>query len=93
MESVQRLSPRELETLTWAAKGKTYWETAQILGIKYSSIHSHINSLKLKMNAVNVAHAVALGYEIGVLELRTAEPRLMMAQSFADAESPIAIER
>jgi DNA-binding CsgD family transcriptional regulator len=73
------LSPRELEILTWAAKGKTYWETAQILGVSYSAIHTHINNLKLKLNAINVTHAVARGYEIGILELRTAEPRVMMA--------------
>jgi DNA-binding CsgD family transcriptional regulator len=65
------LSPRELQALTWAAKGKTYWETAAILGIAYTSVHSHINSLKLKMSAINVAHAVALGYELGILDLRT----------------------
>jgi LuxR family quorum sensing-dependent transcriptional regulator len=56
------LSPRELQSLTWAAKGKTYWETAKILGISYAAVHSHINSLKLKMNAVDVSHAVARGY-------------------------------
>jgi LuxR family transcriptional regulator, transcriptional regulator of spore coat protein len=72
------LSPRELDALTWAAKGKTYWETARILGIAYASVHSHINSLKLKLNAVNVTHAVARGYELGLIELRTAEPRVMM---------------
>jgi DNA-binding CsgD family transcriptional regulator len=73
------LSPRELDALTWAAKGKTYWETAAILGVSYASVHCYISSLKLKMNAVNVAHAVARGYELGILELRTAEPRVMMA--------------
>jgi LuxR family transcriptional regulator of spore coat protein len=73
------LSPRELEILTWAAKGKTYWEIARILGIAYASVHSHINSLRLKLNAVNTTHAVARGYELGLIELRTAEPRVMMA--------------
>jgi LuxR family transcriptional regulator, quorum-sensing system regulator BjaR1 len=72
------LSPRQFEVLTWAAKGKTYWETAHILGISYASVHSHINSLKSKMSAVNVTHAVARGYELGLIELRTAEPRVMM---------------
>jgi DNA-binding CsgD family transcriptional regulator len=75
------LSPRELETLTWAAKGKTYSETAQILGVSYASVHSYMNSLKLKMDVVNIAHAVALGYELGILELRTAAPRVMMAMA------------
>jgi DNA-binding CsgD family transcriptional regulator len=82
------LSPRQLELLTWAAKGKTYWETARILGIASTSVHTHVNSLKLKLNAVNTTHAVARGYELGILGLRTAEPRVMTARSFAHAESP-----
>jgi DNA-binding CsgD family transcriptional regulator len=69
------LSPRELEALTWAAKGKTYWETAVILGVSYPSVHNYIDSLKLKLNAINVTHAVALGYELGIFELPTAETR------------------
>jgi DNA-binding CsgD family transcriptional regulator len=73
------LSPREMEVLTWAAKGKTCSETGQILGISHGSIHSHMNSLKAKMIAANVAHAVALGYELGLIDLRTAEPRVLMA--------------
>jgi DNA-binding CsgD family transcriptional regulator len=75
------LSPRQLETLTWSAKGKTYWETARILGIGYASVHTHMDSLKLKLNAANATHAVARGYELGILELHTAEPRVMMAVS------------
>jgi Bacterial regulatory proteins, luxR family len=62
-----------------AAKGKTYWETAQILGISYASVHSHVNSLRLKLNAVNTPHAVARGYELGLIELHTAKPRVMLA--------------
>lgn len=85
------LSPRELETLTWAAKGKTYWETAAILGISYASIHSHINNLKLKLNASNVAHAVARGYELGLIDLRTAEPRVMLAATLS--QGPIHRQR
>jgi DNA-binding CsgD family transcriptional regulator len=73
------LSRRELEALTWAAKGKTYWETAAILGISYASVHTYITSLGLKTNAVNTTHAVALGYELGLLKFRTAEPLVMMA--------------
>jgi DNA-binding CsgD family transcriptional regulator len=74
MEPAQ-LSPRELEILTWAAKGKTYSETALILDVSFATIHTNITNLKLKMNAANIAHAVARGYEIGILELSMAEPR------------------
>jgi DNA-binding CsgD family transcriptional regulator len=73
------LSGRQLEVLTWAAKGKTYRETAGILGISFASVHIHVGNLRLKLNAVNTTHAVARGYELGILELHTAEPRVMMA--------------
>jgi hypothetical protein len=55
-----------------------------ILGVSYPSVHNYINSLKSKMNAINVAHAVALGYELGILKLRTAEPRVMMAVTLTE---------
>jgi DNA-binding CsgD family transcriptional regulator len=81
-----QLSRRELETLTWAAKGKTYSETAQILDVSFATIHNHINSLKLKMNAVNITHAVARGYEMGILEFGTAEPKgIMVAATLSQA--------
>jgi DNA-binding CsgD family transcriptional regulator len=83
------LSPRELETLTWAAKGKTYWEIARILGIAYASVHTHMTSLKLKLNAVNAPHAVARGYELGILELHRAQPRVMMAATLSPASTPL----
>jgi DNA-binding CsgD family transcriptional regulator len=72
------LSPRELEILTCSAKGKTYWEIARILGVTYGSLHCHINIFRLKLNAVNVTHAVARGYDLGLIELGTAEPRVIM---------------
>jgi DNA-binding CsgD family transcriptional regulator len=78
----QTLTPRQVEILVWAARGKTYWETGAILGIKYSSIHGHINTIKLKLSAVNITHAVARGYELGILELRTAEPMPALTPAF-----------
>jgi DNA-binding CsgD family transcriptional regulator len=76
----ETLSPRELETLTWADS-----ETAQIIGVSYSSVHGYMNSLKSKIDVANVTHAVARGYELGILELRTAEPRVMMAATLSPA--------
>ena len=71
------LSARELEVLTWAAKGKTSSETAQIIGIKFASVRSYVNSLLLKLDAMNIQHAVALGYEHGILAPRPPIPSLM----------------
>jgi DNA-binding CsgD family transcriptional regulator len=67
------LSPRELEVLLWAAKGKTYTETGMILGVSHGSIHTYMKSMQLKLNATNITHAVALGYELGIIEHNTVE--------------------
>jgi DNA-binding CsgD family transcriptional regulator len=67
------LSPRELEVLLWAAKGKTYTETGMILGISHGSVHTHMKTMQLKLNAINVTHAVALGYELGIIAHNTVE--------------------
>ena len=83
------LSPRELEILKLAAKGKTYLETAQILDVSFATIHTHITNLKSKMNASNVAHAVARGYELGLIDLRTAEPRVMMGLDTVAGDHPL----
>lgn len=61
------LSPRELEVITWAARGKTYWETAVILGIAYGSVKTYLDMAKAKLDAANVTHAVAKAYELGIL--------------------------
>jgi DNA-binding CsgD family transcriptional regulator len=67
------LSPRELEVLIWAAKGKTYAETGLILGISHASIHTYMKSMQLKLNATNITHAVAVGYELGIIKHNTVE--------------------
>ena len=53
-----RLSPRECECLEWAAKGKTSWETSQILGVSESTIIYHLRNATKKLNAANRLHAV-----------------------------------
>jgi DNA-binding CsgD family transcriptional regulator len=68
------LSPRQLEILIWAAKGKTYTETGMILGISHGSIHTHVRMMQVKLNAVNIAHAVAIAYELGIIPRKTVEP-------------------
>jgi DNA-binding CsgD family transcriptional regulator len=83
------LSPRELEVLLWAAKGKTYEETASILNLKFSSVHTYMNTLKLKLNATNITHAVALAYENGTIDRNTVVfvPFYKKPESLLDLES------
>jgi len=61
------LSTRELEVLYWAACGKTSEETAVILGITKRGVRFHCANILTKMNAMNIAHAVAKGIYYNLL--------------------------
>jgi DNA-binding NarL/FixJ family response regulator len=51
------LTDREAETLTWAARGKTSSEIAQILGLTKRTVDFHIDNARLKLNATSRIHA------------------------------------
>ncbi len=52
------LSPRERECLLWVAEGKTYWETAMILGLSEHTVRCYLESARHKLRAANTTHAV-----------------------------------
>lgn len=54
------LSPRELECLEWAAKGKSAWEVSQILGLSRRTASFHLENAKMKLGVRTIAQAVAL---------------------------------
>jgi DNA-binding response OmpR family regulator len=61
------LSDREIETLTWAARGKTSAEISQILGLAKRTVDFHIDNARVKLGAVTRVQAVvkaALGHII-----------------------------
>ena len=51
------LTEREVETLTWAARGKTSSEIAQILGLTKRTVDFHIDNARLKLNTTTRMHA------------------------------------
>jgi DNA-binding NarL/FixJ family response regulator len=53
-----RLSEREVETLTWAARGKTSAEIAQILGTTKRTVDFHIDNARGKLGVANRTEAV-----------------------------------
>ena len=57
--SRQPLTRRERETLAWIAAGKSYWETAVILGISERTIRHFMANARQKLDVVNNAQAVA----------------------------------
>ena len=62
------LTPRELECLGWCADGKSYWETAVILGISERTVSFHMEAVRGKLSAASNAHAVAMAIRASLLE-------------------------
>ncbi len=56
---VARLTPREIDVLTWMAHGKSRWETAIILKISDSTVKRHLENIHAKMKVSNTTQAVA----------------------------------
>jgi DNA-binding response OmpR family regulator len=53
------LAKRELETLTWAARGKTSAEIALILGLSKRTVDFHIENARTKLGVATRTQAVA----------------------------------
>jgi LuxR family transcriptional activator of conjugal transfer of Ti plasmids len=53
------LSPRELECLEWAARGKSAWDIGQILGISRRTAAFHLDNAKAKLGVRSILQAVA----------------------------------
>ena len=54
------LTSREIEVLTWVARGKSAWEIGEILDIAKRTVDEHVQTAVRKIGAANRAHAVAL---------------------------------
>lgn len=53
-----RLSPRELECLEWASRGKSAWEIGCILGISRNTVAYYLENAKEKLGVRTVVQAV-----------------------------------
>ena len=63
------LAPREKEVLLWAARGKSAWETAQLLGLSESTVKSYIKNACTRLQVGNKTHAVAICLSNGVFQI------------------------
>jgi len=63
----ERLTPREIECLRWAADGKTSWEIAQILEISQHTADWYLTSAARKLKVVNRIQAVAEAFRRGII--------------------------
>lgn len=58
---------RENEILYWASRGKTYAETALILGISVSTVKFHMSNVVDKLGASNARQAIRLSAELNLI--------------------------
>lgn len=62
------LSMREVETLTWAARGKTSSEIAEIIGLRKRTIDFHIDNARTKLGVATRMQAVVKAASGGLIE-------------------------
>jgi len=65
--SSAQLSERELETLTWAARGKTSEEIASILGLSKRTVDFHIDNARGKLSVATRTQAVLRAVSTGLI--------------------------
>ena len=65
-----RLTARERECLTWAARGKSEEEIAMLIHRSRDTAHFHLRNAALKLDAGNRTHAVAIACTRGLISLR-----------------------
>jgi LuxR family transcriptional regulator, quorum-sensing system regulator BjaR1 len=63
------LSARERDVLSWAARGKTVVETADILTISEGTVETHIKRTLEKLGVSNKTHAVAKAITLGIIDV------------------------
>ena len=63
---VNGLSGRERECLLWVARGKTYAETAIILGLSFATIKTNLDAARYKLNCATLAQATAAAMAQGI---------------------------
>jgi DNA-binding CsgD family transcriptional regulator len=62
-----RLTPKEIEVLTWTARGKTSGEAATILSLSEPTIKEHLGNACRKFGVNNRTHAVSLALKQGLI--------------------------
>ena len=63
------LTPREIEVITWVARGKSAWEVGEILGIAKRTVDEHTQTASRKLGAANRTQAVALALLRNIIEV------------------------
>jgi len=62
------LTPRQIEVLETIAKGFSYEETAQVLGISKNTIPTHVRNIYRKLQSNNKSEAIYEARQLGIIE-------------------------
>ena len=62
------LTPREREVMTWAAAGKSAWDTGEILRISEQTVRSHIAAVRAKLDVRSKAQAIVESIRLGEID-------------------------
>jgi len=65
--SLLRLTDRERECLLWTARGKTAWETSEILHISEETVVFHLKNAMRKIGVFGKHHAVVKAIMLGLI--------------------------
>jgi DNA-binding NarL/FixJ family response regulator len=68
LDEKNRLTPPEVETLTWIARGKSRWESGVILGVSEDTVKARLERCRQKLDASNTTHAIAIALLHGLLD-------------------------
>lgn len=66
----KRLSPREVEVLTWVAAGKSSTVIGTLLGISPRTVNFHVENAVRKLRAANRSQAVVFAAQQGVIPIQ-----------------------
>lgn len=61
------LNPRETAILMHVSRGKTNWETGQILGLSEYSVRDYLKSLSARLETSNRTHTVVRAIQLGLI--------------------------
>lgn len=65
-----KLTKREVEVLSSVSLGHTAKELAKLLDISPRTVEGHICSIRLKLNAKNICHAVRRAFENRIIQTK-----------------------
>lgn len=67
-ESNARITPREIEILSWIANGKTTDEISVILGIAHHTVTTHRTTIMTKLGVYTAPAMIAAAFRAGIIE-------------------------